>query len=185
MNREDLTALFTENAEAVSAKVKPMASLDEAMDYAVAIAKQAGPPIVAAPGWGDAVSEKLGLKCVEAGLEFQTQDMRQKPNDIAVGFTSAQYGLAETGTLVIDSASEDLRLATMLSQIHVAVLDPARICRDMQALEQDLQRRMDSPPSYMAFITGASRTADIERVLTIGVHGPVELHILLTGEAAA
>lgn len=183
MNREDLTALFTKNAEAMSAKVKPMAGLDEAMDYAMGLAKEAGPPILAAPGWEKDVSEKLGRKCAEAGLEFQTQDLRQRPNDIAVGFTGAQYGLAETGTLVIDSASEDLRLATMLGQIHVAVLDPALIRRDMQTLEADLHQRMASPPSYMAFITGASRTADIERVLTVGVHGPVELHILLTGEA--
>lgn len=183
MSREDLTALFTKNAEAVAAVVKPVANLEEAMKYAVGLAKEAGPPILAAPGWGDAVAEKLSQMCNEAGMEFQTQDMRRRPNDIALGFTSAQYGLAETGTLVLDSASEDLRLATMLSQIHVAVLDPALIRPDMQALEEELQRRMASAPSYMAFITGASRTADIERVLTIGVHGPLELHILLSGEA--
>ncbi len=46
-------------------------------------------------------------------------------------------------------------------------------------MEADLVGLMESPPSYVAFITGASRTADIERVLTIGVHGPQELHVLL------
>jgi L-lactate dehydrogenase complex protein LldG len=185
MVSNNLEEVFIKNAEAVAAVVRPMAGLDEAMEYAVGLAKKAGPPILAAPGWGEGPSRKLGQICANEGVDFQTKGLRQRPNDIALGFTRAQYGLADTGTLVIDSASEDLRLATMLSQVHVAVLNPAKIKPDLQSMEEDLNQRMVSPPSYMAFITGASRTADIERVLTIGVHGPVELHILLTGEAAS
>ena len=185
MTHDDLTGLFAKNAETVSAVVKPMASLELAMSHAVSVAKDLGGSILAAPGWEPAALDQLGGLCHEAGLEFQTKNLRQRPNEIAVGFTRAQYGVAETGTLVIDSASEDLRLATMLSQVHVAVLSPYDIHPDMHSLQEALTRRMTRPPSYMAFITGASRTADIERVLAIGVHGPVELHILLVGEAAS
>ena len=89
------------------------------------------------------------------------------------------YGIAETGTLVIDSSSEAVRLATMVSEVHVAVLPKSRIRATALDLETELRDLMQSAPNYAAFITGASRTADIERVLALGVHGPLELHILL------
>ena len=91
----------------------------------------------------------------------------------------ADYGIAETGTLVIDSTSEELRLATMVSEVHVAVLPINRLRATSLDLEKELLQTMGTGPNYWAFITGASRTADIERVLALGVHGPLELHILL------
>jgi L-lactate dehydrogenase complex protein LldG len=98
---------------------------------------------------------------------------------IDIGFTMADYGIAETGTLVIDSSSEELRLATMVSEMHVAVLPKSRLRATSPDLETELKQFMGAVPNYCAFITGASRTADIERVLALGVHGPLELHILL------
>jgi L-lactate dehydrogenase complex protein LldG len=83
---------------------------------------------------------------------------------------------------VIDSSSEDVRLATMISEVHVAVLPAGRIRKTSYDLEAELRDRFGTAPNYYAFITGASRTADIERVLALGVHGPLELHILVLEE---
>ena len=78
----------------------------------------------------------------------------------------------------MDSTSEDFRIATMLSETHVAILPRSRVVPDAMALESELTSALKAAPKYLAFVSGASRTADIERVLTIGVHGPQEFHIL-------
>ena len=97
--------------------------------------------------------------------------------------TPADFGAAATGSLVLDSTSEDMRIATMLCEAHVAVLERDRIRPDLESFEPELSGLMADAPNYTAFITGASRTADIERVLTIGVHGPAELHVVILEEA--
>ena len=70
----------------------------------------------------------------------------------------------------------------MISEIHVALLPVSKIRETAYDVEKELVQDMRRPPNFTAFITGASRTADIERVLALGVHGPLELHILLMEE---
>ena len=117
--------------------------------------------------------------CADKGLRLVTDGLRQHLSGIDIGLTFIDYGIAETGTLVIDSSSEDVRLSTMVSEIHIGILPKSKIRPSAYDLEKELQETMQTAPSYLAFITGASRTADIERVLALGVHGPLELHILL------
>jgi L-lactate dehydrogenase complex protein LldG len=105
--------------------------------------------------------------------------MRSQLGGIDIGLTLCDYGIAETGTLVLDSSSEELRLATMISEIHVAVVPASKIVASSNDIVDTLEAMMGKNPEYLAFITGASRTADIERVLALGVHGPLELHILI------
>jgi L-lactate dehydrogenase complex protein LldG len=174
--------LMRSQAEAVQVVVREVADLDEAGRYAADLTKKLGGTVVAAPGWPKKKLSSLKKIFTGEGLEFLTADLRSRAAELYTGFTLADYGIAETGSLVLDSSSEDLRLATMLSEVHVAVLPKSKIVPDSQALRETLAARFTKPPCYMSFITGASRTADIERVLTIGVHGPTELHLLLLEE---
>ncbi|MCK5165623.1 MAG: lactate utilization protein, partial [Desulfobacula sp.] len=108
------------------------------------------------------------------------EPLRNQASFLDTSLTWVDYGIADTGTLMLASDSEEIRIATMLAQIHIAMLPISKIRPNTAGIEADLNDilKKDSP-SYTAFITGPSRTADIERVLAIGVHGPVELHLLL------
>jgi len=201
---DDLTARFSDKAQAVSAIVVPVATLDAAFADCVDLCGRHGacritvsgcdvalsPPadnlcdrkqgkIVAAPGLAPDQFAALAARCTEQGMACLRTGMRHNLSGVDIGFTIAELGIAETGTLVLNCPDEELRLATMLSEYHVCVLRRSTIVVDAFAAEPQLRRYMRKTPDYTAFITGASRTADIERVLALGVHGPLELHILL------
>lgn len=203
----DLVRRFRSKAEHVSAIVEVVDDVASALDYAVEICtlKEActllpsgceadlsakaqtlcdekPAKVIAAPDLNPSHGESLASLCRAAGIHLVTQGLRSHLGGIDIGLTWARYGIADTGTLVIDSTDEDLRLATMISEIHVAMLPIAAIRDSSTDLEKELRARMQGSASYLAMITGASRTADIERVLALGVHGPLELHILLVGE---
>jgi L-lactate dehydrogenase complex protein LldG len=171
--------LFKEKAAAVQMVIAEIADLPAAFTYAADLTAQQGGRVLAACGWQEPDRQALAEACRRTGVSLITENLREHAADLHTAFTPADWGIAATGSLVLDSSSEDLRLATMLAETHVAVLPLSRLRPDSEALEADLVRVMESPPSYLAFITGASRTADIERVLTIGVHGPRELHVLI------
>ncbi len=135
--------------------------------------------IIAAPAIADADMAELVKQASSRGISVIKDGMRGHLAGIDIGFTMADHGIAETGTLVFNSSNEELRLATMISEIHVAVIPKSRIRATAEEMYEDLKGFMSQKPNYLAFITGASRTADIERVLALGVHGPLELHILI------
>lgn len=139
--------------------------------------------IMAAPNIDGAAFDTLAKTCSASGITLVKEGLRQFPWGIDMGVTLMNFGIAETGTLVLDSSSEETRLATMLSEFHAAILPASRIRESAMAMEDELTELTRDSGSYMAFITGASRTADIERVLALGVHGPLELHIMLVEEA--
>lgn len=177
--KKDL-ALFKEKAEAVSAVVQEIGSLQDAFAYTVELTKTKGGGTIAAPGLNKSALNQLGKLCGEGELTLLSGDLRSHLEDVSTGFTVADFGIAESGSIVQDSSSEDIRIATMLSDYHVAVLPESQVMKNYEAIENDMAKLFGGKnPSYLAFITGPSRTADIERVLAIGVHGPLELHILL------
>jgi L-lactate dehydrogenase complex protein LldG len=99
-----------------------------------------------------------------------------------VGITNAQAGIAETGTLVLDSSCERNRLVSVVPPVHIAILRASRIYATLANVLAMLQSGKELSPA-ITFITGPSRTADIELTLTIGVHGPQELYVIIDESA--
>lgn len=96
--------------------------------------------------------------------------------DCDLGITSAQWAIAETGTLVLESEKENSRLTSLVPTVHLCILKASRI---RQTLGEILALTQPELSRTMTFITGASRTSDIELTLAIGVHGPKELHVVV------
>ncbi|MHC1710745.1 MAG: lactate utilization protein C [Solidesulfovibrio sp.] len=192
-----------EKATLVSAIVQSVASMDDALAYvadvcagkeacqilasgcdaplsdtAEALCQTKQQKIICAPALSDEDVAKLTALCDERGIAVITKGMRERLGGIDIALTIADAGIAETGTIVVRSSNEEVRLATMIAETHIAVLPASTIVADSYDLEPKLVEWMQQP-DYTAFITGASRTADIERVLALGVHGPLELHILV------
>jgi L-lactate dehydrogenase complex protein LldG len=205
MTENDRIERFMEKAAAASAKVVRAGGWNEALDYAVqaCVEKEAcqilatgceqplsekasdlcqlkeADKIIAAPNLEAGLLEELTERCRAQNVSLIDRGLREHLGGIDIGLTLADAGIAETGTLVQDSSSEDLRLATMISEIHVAFLKQSSIVNTSSDVAAWLEERFGSGVNFSAFITGPSRTADIERVLTLGVHGPLEVHIVL------
>lgn len=108
---------------------------------------------------------------------FKNSEISQ--SGIKKAIVEADLAIAETGSIVIDSADEQLRLATCLSdELHV-LLPKNRIVDTLEESIPFLENLAKNPNAYIAFITGASRTADIEMVLSIGVHGCAKMYVYL------
>ena len=100
--------------------------------------------------------------------------------DYDVGLTAAQAAIAETGTLVLESESERHRLVSLLPPVHLAIINAADIRLTLgEALNHVRRDGSETMSRTITFITGPSRTADIELTLTIGVHGPKELYVIV------
>jgi L-lactate dehydrogenase complex protein LldG len=89
-----------------------------------------------------------------------------------LGITEADYILPETGTLVLRSSAEKPRAVSLAPRVHLALVHPSMLRPDMH---QVFAEAKDS--HYLVFITGPSRTADIELTVTLGVHGPKNLYV--------
>ncbi len=179
---EELMDQMKEKAGLVQAVVSIVSSMEEVLHRAVDITLGQGGKTIAAPGLAPESLKRLEDLCKAARLTVLSPPFRSHLSGIHTALTHADWAIAETGTLVLDSNSEDLRIATMLSETHMAFLPVSRIVPDAPALSAWLVEKMKSGAGYLSFITGASRTADIELVLATGVHGPQELHILMMEE---
>ena len=127
-----------------------------------------------------AVAARVSRVADEAAAARLIADERARLGAEHVGVARAVRGIAETGTCVVVTDDEETRLATMLPETSLLILRTADIVPTLPDMAPFLrERQADGKISYTSFITGPSRTADIERVSAIGVHGPLDVHIIL------
>jgi L-lactate dehydrogenase complex protein LldG len=104
----------------------------------------------------------------------------------SVGITGADFALAETGSLVVTSATEGSQLVSLAPPVHIALYRRSQLVGSLDEVLARLpvSRNLEDPLSgrSIVFITGTSRTADIEQILVRGVHGPREVHAILVEE---
>ena len=99
-------------------------------------------------------------------------------SDVAIGITGAIAGLADTGSVVLTCGNGRGRLASLLPPIHIVLLESHLLLPSLSHFIQ-LNPEAATLSSNLVFITGPSRSADIEQTMTLGAHGPKELHVIL------
>ena len=118
-----------------------------------------------------------------AALDWTAQglrvDARAARGDDLVGITGAFCAIAETGTLMMCSGADTPPAASLLPETHIAVVSRSRIVTGMEDAWALLRAEYGAMPRAVNFISGPSRTADIEQTVTLGAHGPYRVHILL------
>jgi len=114
-----------------------------------------------------------------AGLQMQA---RSAKGDDKVGITGSFCALAETGTIVLLSGEKEHATTSLLPETHVAVVSRKRIVVSMEDVWDLVRTEVGKLPRQVNFVSGPSRTADIEMTLVYGAHGPFRVHIILTDE---
>jgi len=124
------------------------------------------------------VAAALPCPAWEADASFD----KQKLEGCDAAITSCEVIVAQLGSILVSSASSGGRALSILPHVHVVVARVDQVVPDLAtAIAQVQATHGEKMPSMLSFITGPSRTGDIERILVLGAHGPKELFLVLVG----
>ena len=123
-------------------------------------------------GW----HEFAGLDWAGAGVAF---DDRPATGDDKTGLTGCFCAIAETGTTLLLSSPATPKVTALLPETHICVVRTPRIVDTMEESFALLRAEVGEPPRAVFFVSGPSRTADIEQTIVIGAHGPYRIHVIL------
>jgi Uncharacterized conserved protein len=130
--------------------------------------------------WETSHLRQLGVTEILNSLGVELVSPNADKHEMAqcdLGITEADYLLPETGTLVMRSSAEKPRAVSLLPRIHLAIVRSEMLRADMHQVFAEAKNS-----NYLVFITGPSRTADIELTVTLGVHGPKNLYVWMLSE---
>ena len=180
---EDPPARFLQELENLGGHGRRAANLEEARQYVVSLAEERGAELVVR--WDVEELESLGVDELlrKAGVEVAVwrdlADFREVAGKADLGLSTAEWAIAETGSLVLKSGPGRGRTVTLLPPVYVAVVPVDRVVRTVP--EAIGKYAGGTLPANVCFHTGPSRSGDIEMSLVVGMHGPGEVHVVLVG----
>lgn len=169
----DPIAAFRERAEASTSTTDRVATLAAAPTAVARYLEQHQ-----LPRSGCVWPQLAGLDWGAAGLKLEA---RAANGEDAIGVTGVFSAIAETGTLMLCSSADTPATVSLLPETHVALVPLARIVPFMEDAWELARAELGRLPRAVNFISGPSRTADIEQTIVLGAHGPYRVHIILVG----
>jgi L-lactate dehydrogenase complex protein LldG len=170
--------LFRKNAENLKAEFHVCAGVSEAIQFLQTLAANNGWKKI---GWHrgeltDAVARALNLTKVQTDGGYAVNDLES----CDAGLTECEALVAQTGSVLVSASSAGGRALSVLPPHHVVLARQHQMVPDLTIALRRVQDKFKGKcPSFLSFITGPSRTGDIERILVLGAHGPKKLTILL------
>ncbi len=197
---EDLVPKFEEELRKVSGaayRVGSVAALEETLSGILSSAQArtvvlSRNPLLGRLGLADKLRSR-GLSVASWADESTAAEARPEASlreqcfSAELGISGVEFVLAESGTLVLTSRTEGSQLASLAPPVHVALYQRSQVYASLEEILERLPVPRDPheplPGRSVVFITGPSRTADIEQILIRGVHGPREVHAILVEDA--
>ena len=114
-------------------------------------------------------------------FEISINNDSEIPESIEVGITSCEFLIAHTGSVMVSSAQEGGRQLFIYPPVHIIIAKANQVVDYLEAAYAGIQNKYGKNlPSQITLITGPSRTADIEKTLVMGAHGPKEVHVFIS-----
>ena len=181
---EDPPSRFIEELEALGGHGKRVATPEEAREYILSLAQERGAKLLIR--WDVEELDALGADgpLQEAGVEValwrDLEDFREVTARADIGLSTAEWAIADTGSLVLTSGPGKGRTVTLLPPTYVAVVAAENVLRTVpEAIEK--YAGDGGLPANVVFHTGPSRSGDIEMEIFVGMHGPGDVHMILVG----
>lgn len=177
---------FLERYEKLAGKVTVSNSEEEAAAAIVDILRDKSPARVATAGLAAGILDALRRYGGEAGVEilappYNRSGLQDLIDSAGVGVSPALFAVAEVGAVAEMTAGDDMRLVSSLPDVHIALVRSGQILQTLKEAAAPMRAFLNEnrKGATVTFISGPSRTGDIEMKLTLGVHGPKESYVVV------
>jgi len=167
-----LTSAFKENAEKVSAQVTLVSKPE---DLIASLGD-----MISENGWKEITCEEKQLRDLLYSYNFPFKCSEILSENTEAAITGCEYLVADLGSVIVSSAQSGSRKVFVYPPVHIVIAFSSQMVETLEeGYEKTISKYGNNPPSLISIITGPSRTADIEKTLVLGAHGPKKLHFYI------